>query len=423
VATVIIVVAVVVPLMAVVVDLGLTRVLSGRARNAADAGALAAAAVLTLGRSADQARTAAQDAVAANLAAPDGTTWPQAWASCVDVSPLPDGTPPAPGNCVTIDTALKQVRVTVPPRSVPVVFAGAAGNQAMEATATSTATWADKIAPADGTCALCVLGSYYSGWERVAVSGGDAAVRTSLTLVRPGGLRVTGGGGVTFGTWWSANSTRIVSPLPVARPMQDPFATALTTLQASVPYGQPSAPTPALPCGPGVYQTISNCGPLLPGTYYVTGNPSVTLSMSLNGDAPGVLLFFTCSASVGGTVVAARCPSGTPPRFTGAGTQVSARPTLTAPGGSGFALVFDQGLARTEGLNSSVPLTIVGDVYGPNVTLRPRGTATALVNGRVVVGSVNGNSSYPWSTMLQVDAPPVTAPGVMDGAVRLVRSN
>ena len=26
---------------------------------------------------------------------------------------------------------------------------------------------------------------------------------------------------------------------------------------------------------------------------------------------------------------------------------------------------------------------------------------------RVVVGALTGNSSYPWTTMLQVDAPPV----------------
>ncbi len=80
-------------------------------------------------------------------------------------------------------------------------------------------------------------------------------------------------------------------------------------------------------------------------------------------------------------------------------------------------------MSRNEYLNSSYQLTIVGDVYGPNVILAPRGSATAVVQGHVVVGSLAGNFTYFRSTMLQVDAPPVTPAGTGDGAVRLVRSS
>ena len=52
--------------------------------------------------------------------------------------------------------------------------------------------------------------------------------------------------------------------------------------------------------------------------------------------------------------------------------------------GSGPALVFDQGLSGSEFLNSDRQLAIVGDVYGPDVTLRPGGSGTAVVQGRVV---------------------------------------
>jgi hypothetical protein len=418
----VVVVAVVLPLMALVVDLGLTRTLSVRSRGASDAAALAAASnrPSSAGDPSTAAAIAAAKAlVAANLRAPDGG-WDAAWASCLDPEPLPDGTAASPGDCISFDYPVKQVRVTVPGRPVPDVFAGVIGSSAPEASATSTATWADRISPATGSCVLCVLGPYASGWNRVRVSGGDAAM-TSLSLTWPGRLFVTGGG-VTFGTSWTGSGS-LVSPLPVRRPVPpDPFAPVLADLRRTVPYGQPSKlPPPDGDCSPGVYQTISGCTTsLASGTYYVTGNPTSTEQVSLKADAPGVLLFFTCSAPGGGTgVLAAACPSGRPPRFSGASGGSRA---LTAPAGTNLALVFDQGLARNEYLNSGDQLTVTGDVYGPNATLRSGGSGIALVRGRVVVGAVSGTTSTFGSTMLQVDAPPVTSAGLGNGIVRLVRS-
>jgi hypothetical protein len=142
--------------------------------------------------------------------------------------------------------------------------------------------------------------------------------------------------------------------------------------------------------------------------------------VTLKADAVNVVLFFTCSsAPPGGSVVAAPCPGGRPPRFDGAD---GASRALSAPGGSGFALVFDQGLARTEFLNSDQQLTVTGDVYGPNVTLGSGGSASAVVRGRIVVGDLSGNLNNLFQTMLRVDAPPITSTGLTDGPVRLVRS-
>jgi Flp pilus assembly protein TadG len=414
----VVVVAVVLPLLALVVDLGLTRTLAARSRGASDAAALAAAShrpSLSDPSSTPLAIADAKALVAANLPTPDGG-WAAAWASCVDPAPLPAATVASPGDCISFDYALKQVRVTVPGRQVPSVFAGVLGSSPPEASGTSTASWGDKISPAVGSCVLCVTDSYTSGAQTVRVSGGDAGAGTMI-VTWPGRLVVTGGG-ATFAASWNSIGGNI-SPLPVKRAVQDYFAPALASLQGSVPYGQTSNPGPTGGCAPGVYQTISGCTSFAAGTYYVTGNPSSTQQVSLNADATDVLLFFTCSASSGATVVAARCPSGRPPRFNGAGGAPHA---LRAPGGSGFALVFDQGLARTEFLNSSQQLTITGDVYGPDVTLGSGGPGSAVVSGRVVVRGLSGNLSNFLVTMLRVDAPPVTSTGLTDGPVRLVRS-
>jgi Putative Flp pilus-assembly TadE/G-like len=419
----IVVATVVVPLMALVVDLGLTRVLSQRSRGAADAAALAAAAKSPTSPSdTADAAAAAQALVAANLQAPD-VGWSAAWAVCVDPAPLPAGTAPSPGDCISFDLTLKQVRVTVPRREVPTVFGGVLGTSPPAASATSTASWGTQISPATGACALCVLGTYAGGVEKVRVSGGDAASGGSLTIALGGGLTVTGGG-VTFVSWWIALPWS-VSPLPVRRAAPaDPFAATLATLHASIPYGQPSSLPAVGPCAPGVYQSITNCTSFGPGSYVVTGNPSTAVTSTLNGDARGVQLFFTCSASGGPTgVIAASCPSGQPPQFRGAG---SAPHTLTAPGGSGLALVFDAGLTRRQFLNSDQRLTINGDVYGPSITLRQGGTGLAVVNGRVVVGALTVSSSfgsvYPGTTMLEVDLPAAAATMIGTGAVRLVRT-
>jgi hypothetical protein len=411
----VVVVAVILPLLAVVVDLGLSRTLSVRFRGAADAAALAAAAAASSGADAATAAMAARSLVATNLSAPDGG-WGAAWESCVDPDPLPDGTDPSPGDCISFDYPLKQVRVTVPGRAIPDVFAGVTGRSTPDASATSAATWGDRISPAVGSCVLCVLGTYTSGAEYVRVSGGDAAADV-LRVTWPGRLQVSGGG-VTFATSWRSTGGYIW-PLPVKRPVQDYFAASLTTMQASVPYGQASNPGPTGDCSPGVYQTVSGCISFAPGAYYVTGNPTSNQQASLKADANNVLLFFTCSAASGGTVVAARCPSGVPPQFNGA---AGGSRTLSAPGGTGFALVFDQGLAQSEVLDSDHQLTVVGDVYGPNVTLQPGGRSLSAVRGRVIVRALTGNLTYPFRTMLQVDAPPITSTGLTDGPVRLVRS-
>jgi uncharacterized membrane protein len=149
----VVVVAVVLPLLALVVDLGLTRTLSARSRGASDAAALAAAAHRPSPDIPSSTALAIADAkalVAANLPAPDGG-WAAAWASCLDPAPLPAATAASPGDCISFDYALKQVRVTVPGREVPSVFAGVFGSSPPQASGTSTASWGDDAPPITST--------------------------------------------------------------------------------------------------------------------------------------------------------------------------------------------------------------------------------------------------------------------------------
>jgi hypothetical protein len=218
--------------------------------------------------------------------------------------------------------------------------------------------------------------------------------------------------------------TGSVAPFPVAgsRPL-DFFASSLDSLRVSTPnglpvYGQPSLTPPTPACVPGIWQTISNCTTFQPGTYFVTGNATGT-AVSLRASAASVRLFFTCRGS-GGTsgVVAQDCTTGSKPSFTGTSIGGGRTITVSAPGGSGLALVFDKGLTGTQGLVGAGRLAINGDVYGPDATLSNSGTNTTIVTGHVVIGSVSFNPASPNSTTLQVALPPPQP--VPDGPVRLV---
>ena len=124
-----VVVAVVLPLLALVVDLGLTRTLSARSRGASTpprSRRRPSARPLRDDPSTAAAIDDAKALVAVNMPAPDGG-WPAAWASCVDAGPLPEGTAAAPGDCISFDYALSRSASRSPGAAVPSVFAGVFG--------------------------------------------------------------------------------------------------------------------------------------------------------------------------------------------------------------------------------------------------------------------------------------------------------
>ncbi len=207
--TVLIVTFVAMPLLALVVDLGISRSAGAQAATAADSAALAAAVKLSA-NPADQAGAAA---AARQFVQDNYAVQPSAWAGCLDPHPLPAGTTASPGDCVSIDPTLRRVRVTVPARTVPSVFSGVLGTAPPAASATSTATWG----PPAPACALCIVtsagasGTFAGGIDQTQVAGGDVAVGGLLGVSAGGTLTGDPGRQITYGL---PPATGNVSPRP-----------------------------------------------------------------------------------------------------------------------------------------------------------------------------------------------------------------
>jgi Putative Flp pilus-assembly TadE/G-like len=429
-----VVVFVVMPLLAIVVDLGLARVASGQARSAADAAALAAAVSHPdLGNAVAAAHQIADD---------DFGITEEQWAACVDPQALPVA--PAPGNCVSFDPTAKQVRVTLPAKQVPSVFSGILGSRPPAASATSVATWG----AFSQLCALCVFGSYQGGAQQLEVRGGDVAVGGDLTIGSGGALLTDVGEVVSVAG--TATVTGTMSTAPTHADLAfDPFATQLAAL-AALPDAAPSAvakPWPdhiecnaptyqdtspcSAPCSPGTYQDVSMCTSFAPGVYVLTGVPAVDrLPITLHAGGDGVVFYVTCnSGSWPFSVHPAPCSQGTslqPKIGFAAGTG-----TLTLRGNTaygGLALAFDpttpSGSNTNQRFGGTGTLTVNGSIDGPGVTLcdplTPNDGRLLIDGGRLVVGSVayNAPPPVPPHPYVTVQAPPLDP--LPDGPVRLV---
>jgi hypothetical protein len=425
-----VVVLVVMPLLALVVDLGLSRAASGQARAAADAAALAAAVSHP-----DAAGVAAAVTAAHRMAADDFGVTEDQWAQCLDAQPLPPGTAPSPGNCVSFDVAAKRVRVTLPPKHVPSVFSGVLGASPPVAAATSTATWGGF----SQACVLCVVGSYDGGAQQLEVHGGDVAVGGDLTvgpaasLLTDLGQAVTVGGSIGDASGLSATPGRGSVPA-------DPFATQLAAL-AALPEAAPSAQAQPWPgdisaCRPGTYQDVSACRSFAPGVYVLTGIPvpapgRSTITLHSGGD--GVVFYVTCSSgSYPYQVHPAPCS-----KVTSLQPKINFdadNGTITLRGHADYArlaLAFDPTTPSPSNTNQRFSgagtLTVNGSIDGPKITLRDPSPANAgrlvVGGGRMVVGAVMYSAlipvpAHPYVTVLAPPADPVP-----DGPVRLVSSS
>ncbi len=406
---------VLVPLLALVVDLGLSRVTQAQAQDAADAAALAAALARPDAAGAEQAAAVARSFVADGLGVTDDE-----WAACVDPSPLPPGTTPSPGNCVSFDLAAGQVRVTVPARTVPGPFAGLLGATPPAVSASSVATWGALPQP----CALCVLGPYVGGAQQLVVRGGDAAVGGDLSLGSAASLLLDPGRTVTVGGAVIGAGALGLPTVRAAQAPADPFAGHLAAL-AALPAASPTAsaePSPSGPCSPGTYVDVSGCTSFAPGVYVVTGQPAPAgrSTVTVKGDGTGVVLYLTCSTggAVAGEVHPAPCGAvgRRPPRVAiGAGDV-----RLEGHAGyGGLALAVDPGVAAGQNFAGAGTLTVVGSISAPAAVLRNPvpGSAAQLVvsGGHLVVGRVayDLTPALPPHPYVVVEAPalPVTAAG------------
>lgn len=419
----VVLVGVVMPVLALVVDLGLSRTATARARTTADAVALAAAAA--------HSDAAAAIAAAHRIAADALGVTEQDWASCLDPQPLPAGTAGTTGDCVSFDPAAKQVRVRLPSRRVPSVFAGLLGEAPPAATATSVATWGAFGPP----CTLCVPGSYDGGAQQLEVHGGDVAVGGDLTVLTGAGLITDPGRALTVGGRATVTGTTTVPPAPGAVP-GDPYATSLAAL-AALPQASPTAvaaSSAGTTCSPGTYQDVSDCTTFAPGVYVVTGRPllrPLRWTVTLHGGGTGVVLYVTCSTPWWVSPVR-------PAPCSGAQTEqprinfAAGAPGLTLgghPGYGGLALAFDPSsdltVANTnQRFSGTGTLTVNGGIDGPAVVLREPSTGNdgrlVVQGGRLVVGRVayGGILPVPPHPYVTVQAP--AQQQLADGPVRLV---
>ena len=427
--TALVVVLVVMPLLALVVDVGLRRTAGGQARVAADAAALAAAALHP-----DAGGVAPAVEAAHRLASDDFGVTDEQWASCVDEHPLPAGTAPSAGNCVSFDLAAKQVRVTLPERSVPSVFAGVIGSTAPAASATSVASWGAFTEP----CTLCVTGAYVGGAQQLEVHGGDVAVGGDLTVGAGAALTTDPGRAVTYGGRLTSGGRLTTTPIRGGVPT-DPFAGHLAALGALASTSVVALPSPpgasaGLPCTAGTYQDVSDCRSFLPGVYVLTGfalPAPFRSTVTLRGGGTGVVFYVTCTTPWAFQPRPAPCSSGTTlqPRISFAagtsGVTLGGNPAF-----GGLVLAFDPspGSSNTnQRFTGTGVLTLRGNVDGPRVVLRnptsPSEGRVDVAGGRVVVGGVtyDGVVPVPAHPYLTVQAP--AAEPLADGPVRLVPSS
>jgi Flp pilus assembly protein TadG len=148
--TALVVTFVVIPLMAIVVDLGLARVVQQRAENAADSAALAAAMVgpedaESLARAAAVAREYATRNTGGDAGEAD-------WEGCTDPEPLPTTVEP----CVSVDLERRLVRVVLPGTETPSALAGLMGRSVPVVSGSATAAWSPS--GVDPACPLCASG-------------------------------------------------------------------------------------------------------------------------------------------------------------------------------------------------------------------------------------------------------------------------
>lgn len=291
-------------LCAIVVDLGLARAMQRDAQTASDSAALAAAttmqglmfladgspSTIKLADAEGQAVTAAKAYARLNLgiAAAD-------WKDCSDPHALADTPDAGTGNtCISFGGGL--VRVVLPRRSSPAVFAGAFGTQRIGYGSTSTSQW-EIIPPA--SCWLCIQ-SQAGG---VGLNIGDGTALEFSGDVRVGTnvpATVSAGNG-----WMWAMSGRVLytggTPTNPWRFLPAPRLTSTTSPTNSPPNPGTGKKVDALPqkdkdgvCLPGAYASVAVCPRFQPGTYYLTGPTVFTGTASVNSMGP-VTFYLTCS--------------------------------------------------------------------------------------------------------------------------------
>jgi hypothetical protein len=386
---------------ALVVDLGLARDTRGRAQNAADSSALAAALTLAGGGSLAEATATAHRYAATNY-----QVTPAEWAGCTDQAPLAERVEP----CVSADPATRTVRVMIPERVVPAFFAGIIGGEGIGVRALAEAGWGPRAAD----CVLCVLDDVQGQVGSLTVDGGSVAVNGDLLFNNANGRIAVTGGVIGYSGTWNGNGD--LTPQPVRQPpVPDPFA-AVPLPPAGTDLGAPATePAADGPCVPGNYTTVARCTSFSPGVYVIAGGRPTTIHGAVR--ATDVLLYFTCSRQAGGTTYPEPCAAGGQEGASldgaGSGTaEISGRTSGGYPEYLGLAMVFDRNNTATQRWVGNGDLVVHGASYlaNPGALLDLRGNGSFTAHGVTVVGDVLMRGQGRDQLHFSVNAPDLPVP-------------
>jgi hypothetical protein len=402
-------------LAALIVDMGLAKVMRRNAQAAADSAALAAVNVL-YANSTTPDFAGAVAAVKQYAAANVGTTTAD-WSSCAAVTPLPY-TPVGQSTCISFDsaTAPTNVRVIIPPKHAPSFFGAVVGYRGVDVNAYAQAAVASTATP---PCAFCVLDSTSHSIQNASiyVIDGNARINGSLDQNPQGGVTTTNGTTYIEGTVnrpGNMGGTVVYGAPPIADPLAflaDPPSDlgALSPLVKTDPCTQ----------GPGYYGAVSrnNGTCVLTSGLYVFTDP-----FSLGGNATvsgtGVTLYFACGASG----VVASCVGDPAASQGGLQSGGNSSFSFTAPSSGprkGLVMADDRANTSTLTLNGSDAGTVVtGTIYAPGVKLKLQGNGCgAAFRSQVVFADFDGVGNPACFTTTYDASLNVDLPSTSDGLV------
>lgn len=453
---VVIMMAVLLGVLALVVDIGNARQQRRQAQTAADASALAGAEVIeTFGPGFDGSPsqwTSVVQQVKGYAKQNFGVTNAE-WVGCSDPSALtykPDAG--SSNSCISADFSLwsaplpgdpvntvNRLRVRLPQRTIKTFFGAVLGANTLSTGATSmaavtrtsrTITNSIDVTTPGGPCALCVLapnGLALDGQNGdVTITGGGVVVNstagTAASLNPNGHVKLNTPGNTIGGPNAPANFTGGgYSPTPVHKdPVADPLANVpqcgngglgdgtTTTPPAACPTNVISQNAKSLdpvacpigktpPClSPGIYlKGIEGSHTLLPGVYVLKDDITLNGNDLLQGD--GVTLYMACS---GYPSPCAANTAGAGIKTTGNGALKLTAPSTTGHVYKGLVIFADRNNTavqtfRGNGTNESGPQSgSSGTIYLKSGTLDLRGNGYTLASMIITNKfSMNGNPS------------------------------
>lgn len=374
-------------LTALVVDLGMARVVRREAQVASDSSTLAAANTLYLSGTSTPdvsgAVAAAKTYAADNYGVTDAD-----WAGCDDPAHL--ATTAVDTTCISFDSssAPTQVRVVVPIRNVKLPFGAVVGASSVNVDAFAQAA----LKPGGKSdCGLCVIGGGTHELQNgdVHVSGGSVALNGNVDVHNNG--QVTSDGNIYVqGVATGDPAGYVPSPYTGTPEMPDPLSTY------QLPSDFSSLAVHSNPCtdGPGIYGDYdfpnASCT-LQPGLYVITGEWSFTGNAGMVGN--GVTLYFTCGTT--SAPVACSAPGEDGGWLNAAGNGVI---KVTAPSSGptqGLAIAYDRLNKSQLVLDGNGASGYDGTVYAYSAEMVYNGNAcTTTTDALIVVGglSFNGNN-------------------------------